>query len=168
MTELCEIGRIFDPAHPTCRTCLIGCVIKSEYDAPSVEIPTLDEIGKKHGLPGRKPKQNKHKNKKVEVDGIMFDSKREASRYTQLKALEVIGAISGLERQAPFILLDSVVLDGRRKSAVVYKADFIYRNEDTGLNVVEDSKSPHLRKHPVYRLKKHMMRLFHGIDILET
>ncbi len=27
--KLCEIGRIYDPQHPTCRTCQVGCALKS-------------------------------------------------------------------------------------------------------------------------------------------
>jgi hypothetical protein len=59
-----------------------------------------------------------------------------------------------------------VVLDGKTKPAVRYIADFVYIRD--GRQVVEDAKSPHLRKDPVYRLKKHLMKSVHGIDIVET
>lgn len=39
---------------------------------------------------------NKYKNQKVVVDDIKFDSKKEASRYLELKLLEKAGQIRGL------------------------------------------------------------------------
>lgn len=46
-------------------------------------------------------KYNAHKTK---VDGITFDSKREAERWKELKALEQEGKISSLERQRKYEL----------------------------------------------------------------
>ena len=48
---------------------------------------------------------NKYRNIKTEVDGIKFDSKREAQRYQELKLLEKGGVISNLELQPKFELL---------------------------------------------------------------
>ena len=48
---------------------------------------------------------NKYGNHKVTVDGITFDSKREATRYLELKTLEKAGKISLLERQKKFVLI---------------------------------------------------------------
>lgn len=42
---------------------------------------------------------SKYKAKKTKVDGITFDSKKEAERYRQLKMLENAGHISDLELQ---------------------------------------------------------------------
>lgn len=53
--HLCQIGRIFDPKHPTCATCQVGCALKSAT-VPE-RVPTLAEIGASHGL---KPKNDKH------------------------------------------------------------------------------------------------------------
>lgn len=39
----------------------------------------------------RRKNGNKYNNKKVEVDGIIFDSKREAERYQELSLLEKQG-----------------------------------------------------------------------------
>lgn len=41
----------------------------------------------------------KYHNRKTIVDGITFDSKAEAERYKELKRLELIGVIKGLELQ---------------------------------------------------------------------
>jgi hypothetical protein len=83
---------------------------------------------------------------KTVVDGITFDSKKEARRYGVLKLLERAGEITDLELQPKFTLGsqdDPVKIrskgfpNGRRCS---YKADFRYLDNATGLVVVEDSK----------------------------
>lgn len=84
--------------------------------------------------------------KKTVVDGITFDSGREARRYWDLKLLERAGEISDLELQPRYTLGtddDPVKIrskgypNGRRCS---YKADFRYFDKQTGETVVEDSK----------------------------
>ena len=47
----------------------------------------------------------KYGNKKVQVDGITFDSRKEANRYAELKMLEKCGAIKQLELQKKFVLI---------------------------------------------------------------
>jgi len=142
----CKAGRSYDALHPTCKSC--------ERQAAMVCRGSLQAKVSKHG------------NVKVEVDGIVFHSKREASRYTHLKMLERVGQIKNLELQVPFVLVPSVVLNGRKKPDLKYVCDFQYVRD--GVVVVEDAKSPHLRKHPVYRGKKHLMMSVFGIEILET
>ena len=44
----------------------------------------------------RQPKR-KYGNKKIEIDGVKFDSKKEAKRYGYLQLLEVLGEIKDLE-----------------------------------------------------------------------
>lgn len=53
----------------------------------------------------RRKNGNKYNNKKVEVDGIIFDSKREAERYQELSLLEKAGVIRDLQRQVKYILI---------------------------------------------------------------
>ena len=43
--------------------------------------------------------KNKYKAKKAVVDGIVFDSRKEAKRYTELKKLEEMGSIRDLSLQ---------------------------------------------------------------------
>ena len=45
---------------------------------------------------------NKYFNKKITVDGIKFDSKKEANRYNELKLLKRAGLIEELELQKTF------------------------------------------------------------------
>lgn len=93
------------------------------------------------------------------VDGITFDSKREAARYTELKLMQRAGLISDLRRQVKFELIPKQ--QGER--AVSYIADFVY-SED-GQTVVEDVKGV---RTPVYRIKKKLMLWRHGIRIREV
>jgi hypothetical protein len=101
----------------------------------------------------------KYHNRKTSVDGIRFDSKREANRYMELKLLEKAGAIKDLRRQVPYILIDKSCY-GR---AIKYVADFVYL--ENGQLVVEDVKGV---RTPVYKLKKRLMAEVYGIEIKET
>ena len=112
-------------------------------------------------------KPSKHKNNKVYSNGVkVADSKREHTRYIELQALERAGKISDLKSQVVFELVPSVVLDGRKKPPIRYKADATYIKD--GKLVVEDAKSPHLRLNPVYRMKKHLLKHVHNLDIMEV
>lgn len=85
----------------------------------------------------------KYRNVKTEVDGIQFDSLKEARRWGELRLLEKAGHIRGLRRQARIALEGKTgplrfVPSGR---AAVYVADFIYEDAKLGwATVIEDSK----------------------------
>lgn len=104
---------------------------------------------------------NKYRNIKTVVDGVTFDSKKEARRYSELKLLEKARQIYGLDLQPQYLLQ----VNGEKIG--VYKADFRYIDRSTVPNkiVVEDCKGV---KTPVYRLKKKLVKAIYGIDILET
>ena len=99
-------------------------------------------------------KSTKYHNQKTEVDGILFDSKREAVRYGELKLLERIGEIIDLELQPEFILREGFRKNGKWYRKIVYRADFKYKVAATGEIVVEDSKG---YENEVFRIK---MKLF--------
>lgn len=73
-----------------------------------------------------KKRGNKYGAKKTVVDGITFDSKREAEVYLDLKTLESAGRISGFERQRKFNLIVNGEIIG------AYKADFCFIDHDQG------------------------------------
>lgn len=90
---------------------------------------------------------HKYKAQKTEVDGLKFDSKREAKRYMELKLLERAGKIRDLELQpkfkfeingVPVLIRSDHFKNGRQAS---YKADFRYFDIERGRVVIEDSKS---------------------------
>ena len=109
-------------------------------------------------------KGSKYGNKKVEVNGILFDSKREARRYLELDALAKAGEIQNLRRQVKYLLIPSQRIDGKVvEREVTYVADFVY--EKNGETVVEDSKGHRTKD---YILKRKMCLYFHGIRIREV
>lgn len=114
-----------------------------------------------------KVRPSKHKSVKSEYNGIKFDSGRELKRWQELELLQKAGKISDLQRQLSFELAGSVVLGGRKKPAIRYIADFAYWDlRGAPAYVVEDAKSPHLRTNPVFRLKMHLLKLVHDIEVI--
>lgn len=110
----------------------------------------------------------KYRNKKVEVDGIVFDSRKEARHWQELRMLENAGVIQNLRRQEKFLLIPSQKIDGKVvERAVHYIADFVYEDAITKEIVVEDTKNPYLRKEPRYVIKRKLMLYVHGIRIRE-
>ena len=104
---------------------------------------------------------NKYHNRKTEIDGIVFDSKREAQRYAELQLLQRAGKIRDLSMQVEFELIPKQ--DGER--ACKYKADFVYHMADNGKMVVEDVKGKRTRE---YIIKRKLMLWRHGIKIVEV
>ncbi|WP_101773179.1 DUF1064 domain-containing protein [Peptostreptococcus faecalis] len=92
---------------------------------------------------------SKYGNKKVEIDGIKFDSRKEANRYAELKLLERCGDITELELQPRFLLQDKFKHNGKTIRKIEYVADFMYVR--AGTIYVEDVKG---MKTDVYSLKK--------------
>lgn len=120
-----------------------------------------------------KPKRStKYGAKKMLVDGIRFDSKREAARYQFLKARQDAGEISNLELQPAFklkcgerpILLKSKGYPNGRQAT--YFADFAYWCPVEEKRVIEDSKG---MKTDIYKLKKAIVEAqFPGVKIIEV
>ncbi|MCD9188262.1 MAG: DUF1064 domain-containing protein [Pyrinomonadaceae bacterium] len=105
-------------------------------------------------------KANKYRNRKTVIDGIIFDSAKEARRYFELKILERNGLIAELERQVKF----RIEINGVKICDFI--ADFQY--VQNGEIIVEDVKSEATRKIPAYRLKNKLMLAVWGIKIKET
>lgn len=80
----------------------------------------------------------KYNNKKTVIDGITFDSKAEARRYTELKILERAGEISNLEDHVKYELQPKFKRGKKTIQAITYEADFRYI--ENGAVVLEDVK----------------------------
>lgn len=105
----------------------------------------------------------KYRNKKVEVNGMTFDSKKEARRYKELLLLEKAGAIQDLQTQVKYVLIPSQRIDGKVvERECAYKADFVYI--ENGETVVEDTKG---FKTKDYIIKRKLMLKEYGIRIRE-
>lgn len=108
---------------------------------------------------------SKYHNQKTFIDGIRFDSAKEARRYSELKLMQKAGEIDGLQLQTPFELIPKQVDDSGKviERAVTYKADFTYWQN--GRLIVEDVKGI---KTDAYKVKKKLMLWRHGIRIQEV
>lgn len=117
----------------------------------------------------------KYHAQKTIVEGMTFDSKKEANRYLELRLLEKAGEITDLRCQVEYELIPAQygpnVTTPRGKTkrgpllerAVKYKADFVYN--DSGETVVEDVKGFRTKE---YVIKRKLMLLNHGIRIREV
>jgi len=81
-----------------------------------------------------KQKPGKYNNIKTEIDGIKFDSTKEANRYCELKLLLRAGKITNLCRQVRFLLIPGSI----KERPMYYVADFVY--DEDGQTIVEDVK----------------------------
>ncbi|MBQ6570642.1 MAG: DUF1064 domain-containing protein [Clostridia bacterium] len=106
----------------------------------------------------------KYHNKKTVLDGITFDSKKEAERYAELRLLERAGEIRNLRRQVRFQLVPKQY-DGKKcvEREVTYIADFVYGQD--GKTVVEDTKGVKTKD---YIIKRKLMLQKYGIRIKEV
>lgn len=114
----------------------------------------------------RKKRGSKFGNVKTTIDGIKFDSKAEAARYRELKAMQQAGLIYELECQPRYNFpLDGVPMryvGGKRKGKVIeYVADFYYIQNDK--LVIEDVKGVETA---VFKLKRALMKEINGLDVV--
>lgn len=126
-------------------------------------------------------KSNKYGNKKIEIDGIVFDSRKEARRYQELLLLQKAGAIQDLKLQVKYVLIpairehsNEIYTKGKKKGQFkqgkiierecAYYADFDYITKD-GIHVVEDTKGVKTKE---YIIKRKLMLHEYGIRIKEV
>lgn len=124
--------------------------------------------------------KSKYGSRKVSIDGITFDSKKEAARYQELKLLERAGKITALQRQVKYVLIPTQrkftneiykkgAHQGHFKPGKVlekecsYIADFAYIQD--GAYVVEDTKGVRTE---AYKIKRKLMLERYGIQIREV
>lgn len=79
----------------------------------------------------------KYGNRKVEVDGITFDSAMEARYYKHLKLLKEQRIVEDFELQPKFVLLDKFKKNGKTYRAITYNADFKVKYSDGNIEVVD-------------------------------
>lgn len=129
----------------------------------------------------RRYQQTKYYNKKVVVDGIEFDSKKEAERYRELCLLQKAGKITQLRLQVPFELVpnqyETVTVQLKTKTKEVeklverkieYIADFVYVDLESHELVVEDVKGYKMGgAYEVFKIKRKLMLKAYGIKVRE-
>ena len=110
--------------------------------------------------------RSKYHSKKVIIDGIKFDSKREGEYYQKLKILLKQGLIKDLdlELQKEYLLQDKFVINGKTRRKITYRADFSYvSTEDDKLHVVDVKGF----RTELYKLKKKLFEYKYNIEIEE-
>lgn len=81
----------------------------------------------------RKSSRTKYNAKKVTLDGVTFDSKAEAAFYK-------IHRGERMERQKKFLLAPAHEVNGIKKRAIYYIADFVFYDENGNIKKVIDVK----------------------------
>ena len=122
---------------------------------------------------------SKYNAKKVEYNGMTFDSKRELKRYKELELLQEAGEIKNLQRQVKYVLIPAQRepdIIGKRggvkkgktiEKECTYVADFAY--EEDGETVVEDVKGCKVGgAYSVFTIKRKLMLYVYGIKIKEV
>ena len=112
----------------------------------------------------RQATESKYHSRKTTVDGIVFDSRKEAARYRELKLLERAGEIHGLKLQEKYMLIPAQYKDGKcieRECAYIADVDYI---EKSGRHIVEDTKGVRTKE---YKRKRKLMLFKFGIRITE-
>lgn len=107
-------------------------------------------LGDKYPEP---PKKHKYNARKTVVDGITFDSKREAEYYCELKLRVRAGEVEWFELQPEFLLQEGFTYRGKRHREIKYIADFKIGYPDGRIEVV-DVKG---HKTKEYQLKKKLL-----------
>lgn len=134
----------------------IQTVVGSDRTAPLRE---LDERLRRSDV---REASNKFGAKKTKVGELTFDSKKEANRYLELKAMQERGEISGLILQGKINLMEGFTYQGEKVRGINYTADFIYRRD--GFTVVEDVKSEATARTEAFRLRWRLLQ-WHYKDV---
>ena len=128
------------------------------------EYKALIAKGKQGGrqvVQGAPNKPNKYRNKRTELDGVMYDSKKESLHIRQLKILQAHGKITELKTQVKFFF-DGLVYDSGRTAA--YWADATYVDSEGEYHVI-DVKGI---RTPAYKIKKALMWKWFKIEVEEV
>lgn len=104
--------------------------------------------------------RTKFNNQKVELDGYVFASGKEAQRYQELMLLQRAGEIERLQVHPSW----DIYVSGSH--ICQYTPDFAYIEK--GHHIVEDVKGGKATRTPSYMLKKRLMWACHGIQVKET
>jgi hypothetical protein len=104
-----------------------------------------------------KPKRSKYGATKTMIDGIVFDSKREAAYYSELKIREKAGEVSGMALQRPF----PIIINGQSVGKFLSDFAFIDHTQEDRLRVI-DVKGFDT---PLSRFKRKCVEAFYQIKV---
>lgn len=125
---------------------------------------------------------NKYHSTKTMVNGVKFDSAKEAQRWSDLSIMQRAGLISNLQRQVKYELIPNqyeevITYTPKRhqekkqkvllEQGISYIADFVY--EKDGKTVVEDVKGYREgQAYALFKIKRKLMLYIHGIKVVEV
>ena len=109
----------------------------------------------------KKTARRKYNNRRVEIDGIVFDSAFEAKVWSELNLKVRLGEISDLQRQV------KIDLKVNNTSVCSIVMDFVYTDLSKNKTIYADAKSEATRANRAYRIKKKLFKALYGHDILE-
>lgn len=102
----------------------------------------------------RQKRRQKYNAQKTQVDGINFDSKKEATYYYTLKLRKQAGEILWFVRQVPFDL----------PGGITYRLDFLVVANDGSIDLI-DVKGVKTKE---YIIKKKQVEALYGVEIREV
>lgn len=116
-----------------------------------------------NAVSAKTPRRTKYNAVQTTVEGLTFDSRREAARFQELRLEQHAGAIAELELQPQFPL-HVTRPDGTKVVIGRYIADFKYRRH--GQIVIEDAKG--YGGKDLYVWKKKHVESQYGVVIVEV
>ncbi len=118
------------------------------------------DIKEYKALPSKK--RNKYGAKPTTVDGISFDSKGEAQRFSDLKLLQRAGKIERLVCHPSYdIAINNFPI-------CTVELDFNYWDAEKKRTVYEDFKGSDVTKTPISRLKRKLLEASYNITVTIT
>lgn len=110
-------------------------------------------------LPSPAKKTSKYRARKVEIDGIVFDSKAEAKYYRQLQLQVAAGEIESFDCQVPYALIVNGDL------VATYVADFVTYEKGAPSCVIDVKGYTKGQAYAMFRLKQKLVKALYGIDV---
>ena len=127
--------------------------IQKQINRQLVSKTRMEEIAEEENI----EKKSKYSSAKTDIDGIGFDSKKEAEFYAELKLRERAGEISHLRLQPRYLLQEAFKHEGKQYREMEYVADFEYI--ENGVIVVVDVKG---FRTAVYMIKRKLFLYRYG------
>ena len=137
---------------------LTRCAAPSPSGVSVVDMASVSVSDIAAAMDRKNQKRSKYGNRRVEIDGIKFDSQHEANVYQELMMRVRAGELKTVCRQVKFDL----------PGGIVYVADFVTIRPDLSIEGVYDAKSPITKQNRVYINKKKQVKACWGIDIKEV
>ena len=115
------------------------------------------------GIVSSKPK-NKYNANKAIIDGITFDSQKEAEEYAELKIRVVAGEIEEFDLQPEFMLQEGFMCNDKKIRPIIYRADFRVFYPDGRVEII-DTKGVRTKEYLIK--KKMLLKRYPGIWFTE-